>query len=449
MSRWLPINRLRSAWLLFFLLILKPAPTALAKETHHEPFYLGVSVEADPEAWGDLPKGGRFSIEGICQDLAAINMNAVWVTGFDGERANTAQMGRWLESARAHTMKVVLQGSAGDYAIKKGVSVIEQQTHLRQFVVPIWKGIAKRFRSHFALLAYVPVESISDAAEEGAEPTLRALDELGSVLGGIDVLNPVITNHDAKNLAVAQAEARIRRRSIKILAAHCFPFMRPHPWSEASWATQEAATQGMLDITVKQVRIASSVGVPMWLTGQAFGSVLTKKWVGQWEDAELPSKEQMHLQVWTAIIAGAKGFFASRYQSSREPSDPEQARVDDWEVATGLRTLEGEPTTAYEGLKEVAAVLSRHLSLLGELKTDGELVVLKPRIIGRRFKSRNGKQYAVVLNQNLESSARLPQKTALGSFSAQEGLRIPPGHGVLFQANDGGEWVPVTPCEIL
>lgn len=432
-----------------FLFLLNSTQPACADQGYHEPFYLGVSVEADPAAWGDLPRGGRFSIEGICQDLAALKVNAVWVTGFDGEKAGMAHMGRWLECARTHAIKVVLEGSGGDYAIKKGVSVIEQQTHVRLFVEPIWKEIARRFGRHFALLAYAPVESISDEVEEGAEPTLRTFDELGEALGSSDPLNPVITNHDAMQAAVVQAEARVRRGRMKVLAAHCYPFMQAQPYSRAAWTTDAAAAQGLLDAAKKLAKATDSVEVPLWLTGQAFGSILTKKWVGQWEDAALPGKNQIHLQVWTAILAGAKGFFASRYQSSREPDDPEKARIDEWEVITGMRTLQGEPTAAYEGLKEITAILSRHLMVLGELKPDGEIIVLKPKTAARRFKARNGKAYAVVLNQDLEASVKLPQKTALGSFASQEGLRIAPGHGALFQTNDGGEWVPLTPCEIL
>ena len=129
--------------------------------------------------------------------------------------------------------------------------------------------------------------------------------------------------------------------------------------------------------------------------------------------------------------------------------DSDKARLDEWETTTGLRTLHGETTSADEGFADIAAVLSRHLNLLGTFRADGKIITIKPHVIGRKFQAANGRAYAVVLNQDLLSTVKLPQVTALGFFAAQNGLRIAPGQGVLFRAHDGGEWVPMTPCEVL
>lgn len=437
--------------LLGLLFLLAPCQIAAAANKHYEPFYLGVTVEADPAKTGQLPGEPRFNIEGICQDLAKIKANAVWVKGFDGRNAGLPQMGRWLECAHSLGMKVVLEGSGRNYSIEKGVSVAEQQIYLKGEVIPIWKEIAKRFGRHFGLLAYVPVEAIDDNAEEGAEPTIEALDQLAEAVNRVDPAHPVVTNHKARSVSVAETEARIRRRAMSVEAAQLYPFTYAHDWNDSTtaWNAIEAATQGMVDLTLKHAAIAQSIGARVWITGQAFGSVWTKKWVEERKNQWLPSEDEMHLQVWSAIIAGANGFFAHTYASVPEPANSDKARLDEWETITGMRTLQGGPTSAYEGFESIAAVLSRHLELLGDLRANGDIMTLKPLVIGRRFWASNGRGYAVVLNQSLLSTVKLPQQTALGIFAAQNGLRIAPGHGVLFRAHDDGQWVAMTPCELL
>lgn len=429
----------------FFITFQSPA----AEQTYQEPFYLGVAVDADPSKWGDLPKDGRFTIEGICGDLGSLGVNALWVSGFDGRRADRAQMGRWLECARNYDMKVAIQGSAMDYTMKKGVSVVEQETHLKLHAAPAWQEIAKRFKRHYSLLAYVPVEGITDSAEEGAGPTLQLLNQLAVMINELDPVHPVVALHDAKQPQVLELEAGIRKRSLKAQAAFIRPFAYSNDWDNESWKTEEAATNGLLELAQERVRTATTAGVPFWLVAQGFGSVLTQKWVGQWNHFRLPGKEEIAAQVWTAILAGAKGIIFESYQSSQEPADPEKARIEQWEVRTGLRALNGETTAAYTGLQDVLKALSRHLKIIGSFKPDGKIEALRPRVIARRFRAPQGKAYAVVLNQNLFTTVKLPPDTAIGLFTAQNGLRIAPGQGVLFQADDAGGWVPVTPCEVL
>lgn len=400
------------------------------------PFRLGIFVGADPVGWGDLPgKDTRSGIEGICADAAERGLNAVWVSGFDGNSAKEDLIGVWLGAAQKKGLKVVLQGSAPPYAIPKGDPKLAEIA--REEVAPTWRRLAKRWGGHPALLAYSPVEEIGDNVEAGDTPTLDGLAAVGRAVAQVDKAHPVVTTHIAAWEAVAAAEARLRRENLGALVVDLYVFSRWHDWidpnSKTAWKTAEEGAQAYLDFNRRYAEMASLSGVPFWIIAQGFSSIWTRKIEGRVEsrpNTRAPTAAETRFQVWASILAGAKAVFFFTYQSFQEPSAESKATLEEWETNVGLRTLQGEETEALKELGSVGGQLKPSYALLGRLEPVGD-AVSEEGILVRRFKDpTNGRLYAVFLNRNLTETRPIPSQT-LAHAGLPSARPLKPGDGRL------------------
>lgn len=421
-----------SGTLLAGLALAALAPASTAAEP--APFYLGFMVGADPVGWGDLPgKDSKSGIEGILDDAARMGLNAIWVTGFDGNYAKEELIPLWLDGARARGLKVALQGSAPPYAIPKGDPEMAKLT--REQVLPTWRRLARRWGRHPALLAYSPVEEIGDNADEGSTPTLDLLAEVGRAVAQVDPRHPVTTTHIAMWYPVAEAETRIRKADLRVLVADLYVFTAVHDWTPetSSWRTPEAATAGYLDWNKRYADLARSAKVPFWIVAQGFASDWTRRIGGKVEsrpNSRMPTTAEMSFQVWAAILSGTKGVVFFTYQSFREPGEEAKATLEEWETDVGLRTLRGEETTAFKGLAAVAARLKGRHDLVGRLVPAGDARA-EGDLMARRFTDpADGSRYDVYLNRDLGRSRPVPEAwRAEAAGSAPEALG--PGDGAL------------------
>ena len=211
-----------------------------------EPFRIGAWVGADSHAWGDLRGMGDDSnatIDAICRDLAELNCNTVWVSGFAPSFAEKPMIGTWLDAARKHGLRVVVQGSGFPYSIPKGEESLLERT--RAEVIPFWEDVARTHLKHPALLAYCPVEEIGETIP------LDALAEVGRAVAKVDPDHPVVTIHIAAWIEMAREEAKRRGGNLKTLIADLYVFTDVHDWSDpnSSWKTPDDATRGLLEWT--------------------------------------------------------------------------------------------------------------------------------------------------------------------------------------------------------
>ncbi len=401
------------------------------------PFYLGVLVGADPVRWGDL-RGteGEAGIQAICSDLKIQGMNAVWVSGFDGWNAGATQMPLWLDAARGNGLKVVFQGSGGSFALKTGVPRIQIVLHLRREVLSTWRSVAEQFGTHPALLAYVPVQEVLDNVERGEKHTLWALVRVAEVVSAIDAVHPVITVYNPSQEAVADAEIALRGKSMGAVVVTLHVFRYSQEWVDSQTPDQSPleATREYLDGVSRFVALGRSAGVPAWIIGQAHESVLFSRELGERPGARMPTKAEMSFQIWGAILNGAKGIFFFSYQSFQPPPLDAQGALDQWETSTGMWTLKGDPTTAYEGAMEMAGRLRPHLPLLGRLTMETKAIELDPSpILAARFRdSLDRTKYVVLLNRDVTQPHTLKELTTkLGKFT--EPVTLAPGDGAIFR----------------
>lgn len=400
------------------------------------PFRLGVFVGADPVGWGDLPgKDSLSGIEGICADAAERGLNAVWVSGFDGNFAKEDLIGVWLGAAEKKGLKVVLQGSAPPYAIPKGDPKMGEIA--RKEVAPTWRRLAKRWGSHPALMAYSPVEEIGDNVEAGETPTLDGLAAVGRAVAQVDKAHPVVTTHIAAWEAVAAAEARLRRENLGALVVDLYVFSQWHDWidptSKTAWKSPEEGAQAYLDFNRRYAELASLSGVPFWIIAQGFSSIWTRKIEGRVEsrpNTRAPTAAETRFQVWASILSGAKAVFFFTYQSFQEPSADSKATLEEWETNVGLRTLKGEETEALKELGAVGRRLKVSYPLLGRLEPEADAVT-EGDILARRFKdSSNGRIYAVFINRHLAEARPVPPEL-LGRMGLASAKPLEPGDGRL------------------
>lgn len=404
------------------------------------PFYLGVWVGANPLRWGDLPgTEGEAGIQAICSDLAAHGMNALWVSGFDGWNAGMAQIPIWLETAQQYGLKVVIQGSGGPFTLQKDVPRPQMVRHLRNEVIPTWRSLAQQFGNHPALLAYAPAEEIGDKGEEGERHTLAALAQVGEVVEKVDSVHPVITIHSPSQIRAAEAEVKMRGRRLGVMVTSLYVFMHTQNRSDAKdmpWGTPDEATRGYLEWVSRYVNLGRSVGIPAWVIGQAYESRRVSRQFGERLTLRMPTEAEMRFQIWGAILNGAKGLFFFSYQSLQPPPPDVQAALEEWEIGTGMWTLKGDSTFAYEEAMEMAERLHSHLPLLGRLEMETNIFELDPLwILAARFRDpfdRN--KYIILLNRDVTQPQALQGLTTkLGTF--KEGVALRAGDGAIFRLN--------------
>jgi hypothetical protein len=413
--------------------------TLIVQDRQADPFYLGAWVGADPHKWGDLKGMGEDSdstIHAVCKDLADLGCNAVWVSGFSPHFAEKPMIGKWLDAARKHGLRAVIQGSGFPYSIPKGEEGVLERT--RKEVVPFWEEVAREWGKHPALLAYCPVEEIGDNVEQGETATVDALAEVGRAVARIDPDHPVVTIHIAAWINVARAEARIRGKELRALVADLYVFTEVHDWSDpnASWKSPEEATSGFLKWTGEHAELARSRGIPLWMFGQANETTWVRKIEGKLQSRrnfKMPKEAEMRFQVWASILSGAKALFFFPYTSTPQPPEESRRALDEWEYGTGMRTLDGKTTPSHAGLAKVGPRLKEDLALLGRIVPDGAPAEAD-RILARRFKDpRDGSGHVLVLNRDLSRPARIPR-------SLQDQLKIK-----LENALEPGDGVRITP----
>ncbi len=434
----------RILFLLFLICFYAPfgfgekiSMTAPSKETY-PPFYAGVWTGADPVKWGYLPgTSSESGIQDICADLHKNGFNAVWVSGFDGKYADVPLMQTWLDASKDHGLKTVLQGNGGNYAIQKDVVEPDMLQHLETEVIPSWRTAAKTVGEHPALLAYVPVEEITDDIENGDTSTLKALAKLGNSVEEVDPHHPVITVHIPSWFAIARAEVELRGKKTGVLVTSLYPFINISDWSDPNipWKTPEEATHGFLESAWRYSTLGRTTQIPTWIMAQGFGSVIVRKKEGQRENHILPSPAQIRFQIWASIITGAKGIFFFTYHSFPELPDEIKERTTEWELDTGLYTLDGKATGTYQALAETIKRLNPYFDLIGRLQPDSDMGEVAHLLISRVFydpKTQN--RYVIFLNRNLAASQMLAHetKTPFGIFQADT-LVLYAGEGSIFK----------------
>ncbi|MBI4613068.1 MAG: hypothetical protein HY720_05610 [Planctomycetes bacterium] len=449
----------RSAFLTLFLLAAVGVPGARAQvpEEEVQPFFIGTFVGANVFEWGDLraAPGGPADLPGIVDDLADRGLNAVWVTGFDGGMYGDISLMRvWLDAAGRRGVKVVLQGSGVPYVIQRQGAEVADETlrAAREEVAPAWAAVARTYGRHPALLAYSPVEEIGDNVELGENQTLRALAEVARAVAEVDPLHPTTTIHIASWSNVAIEEARLRRDGpgrIRVIVYDNYPFSHPIPdWADVSDPALAAATPAeavsmYVEFLDRWVAIGRDANVPVWVMAQGHSSTWTRVLDGVPVTRALsraPTEAEMRLQIWAAVLAGAKGIFFFQYHSSPRFPPEIEATLQEWEVGTGLRTLDGEATPSYEALAVIATSLKPHLDRIGRLEPDGGPAMgvdRVPGVLARGFRDpANGTRWVVVLNRDIEAPRTIAAGAEVAGVRLAADLDLAPGDGTILEVRE-------------
>lgn len=314
-------------WLLAVTMVITAARPTFAEDNPLRAYFpYGVYVG------GGRPKA---AIERVCQDLAAHNMNAAWLSNCPDENIPL-----WLEAARAHGVRVVPQGGGPPRFLRP--HWFENRQQMVEQVCSAYKPLVDEHKDDPALLAWSLTEE---------NPYLPWFHEgMGQILRQMAAWDP---GHPAIVVDNRAPAAWMTAQVVKprVLAMDSYPF-----WADGlNGPVSAIGTRSLWTRQCRRMRhAAESIDVPFWMMGQ--GMALTHAAGGgrSHEAWRYPTPAEIRWQFWTAIQEGAKGFFYFIYGSSARPKG---------ENIHGLRGLDGAETPQFR----MAAELGRWLKLLSPL----------------------------------------------------------------------------------
>ncbi|MCP4639744.1 MAG: hypothetical protein GY851_04895 [bacterium] len=362
----------------------------------------GASFAAEPEsnplreffpygvyALGNNPEGIgaanqdelRESMDRVCADLVAHNMNCVWPNNLRREN-----LPLWLEAGEKHGVRVVPQGGGPPTLVKP--TWFKDRDEVLGKAGPAYKALAETYRDHPALLAWSATEE-----NQPVEWFYEALADLTGQMAEWDPNHPMIAI-DYKAPA-AWMNARIVKP--KALCRDLYPFFD-------DGMNGPYAPTGFRSLLTRECRhfreAAATCDAVFWIMGQ--GMSMTRHGEGGVQPAwRYPTPEEIRWQVWTSLQEGAKGFFFFIYEWKRGDPAPGMRG----EYGEGLRNRHGEETPQFKMAAEVGRQIKPLTPVLLTLKVaplDQEVVYWENTpVTGQTFVQRDtGRRFLIVVNHD-------------------------------------------------
>jgi len=271
----------------------------------------------------------KASIDRVCADLVAHNMNCVWVNNLI-----LKNLPLWLEAGEKHGVRVIPQTGGPPLLARPGW--FSGKDEMVAKAGPAYEALAEQYCDNPALLAW-------SATEENPpiEWFYEGLAELTGKMAEWDPNHPMIAIDN--KAPSAWMNARIVKP--KVLCRDLYTFF-------ADGMNGPYAPTGFRSLLTRECRqfqqASATCGAAFWIMGQ--GMEMTRYTEGGAQAAwRYPTPEEIRWQVWTSLQQGAKGFFFFIYEWKRGDPPPGMRG----EYGEGLRNRHGEETPQFKMAAEV------------------------------------------------------------------------------------------------